>query len=235
MTLENRFLESLDADDRRAVEALLRPADVAVGQILIEQGDVVDQIHFPLDAQLANVTLLEDGSAIETSVVGREGVSGLAPFLARTPCTWRVAVRARGRVLVAAASDLRRLFEERPGLRERLLKLTYFYQSQSNQTAACNVAHRVRARVARWLLTADDFTPGQDLTFTQEEMAALLGAQRTSVVEAFSQLKRAGALSHLRGRSRIADRARMEAEACACYAALKRLSLDLGLLPESGT
>jgi CRP-like cAMP-binding protein len=231
MDTGNHFLDSLDPADFEALRPRLRSVKVSAGDILIEQDDAVATVHFPVGAQLANVTLLDSGEMIETSVVGYEGVSGLAPFMADAPCAWRVLVRAAGDALVMRASELRDLYHQSPTLLARLLVLTHYYQAQAVQTATCNAAHRVRPRVARWLLTASDFTPDEEILFTQEEMAAFLGAQRTSVVEAFSVLKRAGILRHARGRCRILDRARLVDEACSCYASMRERAEALRLLP----
>ena len=48
------------------------------------------------------------------------------------------------------------------------------------QSVACNAFHSIEARAARWLLTAQD-RAGSRIELTQEALAGLLGAQRTTV------------------------------------------------------
>jgi CRP-like cAMP-binding protein len=217
MTYENRFLDTLDPDDLQALKPHLARVSLSVGQVLIQQQEEVSVAHFPADARLANVIVFEHGGAIETSVVGSEGVSGLAPWMADAPCTWRVMVRQPGTAWACATTTLRRLASERPSFMAHLLCLTHHYQAQAAQTAACNASHKALARVARWLLMADDLSPGARVRFTQEELATLLGAQRTTINDAATRLKEAKAISYGRGSVTIRNRPLLETYACECY------------------
>jgi CRP-like cAMP-binding protein len=227
----NRFLDTLAADDRARLSPLLRRVGVTAGAVQTEQGAEVEQVLFPIDAQLTNILLAEDGGAIEIAVVGAEGVTGLLPFLADAPSAWRTAVRQSGDAWLISAGALRAQSEQSPSLRRRLIGLGYYYQVQTSMNGACAALHPLAARVARWILTAADLSDMRDISFTQEEMASLLSVQRTSVVEAFSALKSAGAIRHLRGRITLVDRGLLTRRACGCYAALRRHGEELGIMP----
>lgn len=233
MSHGNHFLDSLNPADAEALRPLLRETSLEVGQILIEQGAAVEVVHFPAGAQLANLIVFADGAAIETAVVGREGISGLAPFMADEPSAWRVAVRAAGPAWAAPAGTVREHSYRSRAFMAQLLRLTHVYQAQGAQVAACNANHRTTARVARWLLMAADLNPGQPLAFTQEELAALLGAQRTTVNEATNRLKDSGAIRYSRGVIRVLDHRRLEGSACECYEMHRAVSSHAGVLPET--
>lgn len=218
MVYGNHFLDALEPDDESALRPHLRRMVVAVGQILIEQDSEISDVHFPVDAQLVNQVRFTDGPAIETALVGSEGVSGLAPFMADEPCGWEVAVRTAGTVYVAPSRVLRQRQGVSPALMNHLLRLSHIYQMQAVQQAACNAVHKALPRVARWLLKAADLTPDQDIRFTQEELATSLGAQRTTVNDAAGQLKDRKIIRYARGVIRILDRPALERLACECYA-----------------
>lgn len=219
--VENRFVSGLAAEDAAALKPLLRRVSVTVDQTVVDQGAPVDQVHFPIDAQFANLIRFSDGSAIETAVIGCEGLTGLAPVMANLTCGWEIVCRASGEAWVASAQALRTLAAERPMIMARLLALTDLYQAQAAQAAACNAEHPVPDRIARWFLTADDLSPRDVMTFRQEELARLIGARRSTVSEAASQLKRRKFVSYNRGIIRIIDRPGLEAAACECYRMLK--------------
>lgn len=227
----NHFLNAMAPDDRAALLAVLEPVELALGAVVITQGEVIDRIHFPTSARLANITLTSTGRSLQTAIVAREGVSGLAPFLADAPCAWQVSCQGEGEVLAGSASRVRELMNERPALRHRLLVLTHFYQAQANQLAVCNALHRVTPRVARWVLTACDMTSERRLRATQEDIADSLGVQRTSVVSAFSELKAAKAIRHSRGWLEVFDRPALTRQACTCYTRLRRMAEELDVLP----
>ncbi|HYC74316.1 Crp/Fnr family transcriptional regulator [Brevundimonas sp.] len=233
MAYGNHFLDTLERADEAALRPHLRAVDVAAGQILIAQDAEVVEVHFPADAQLANLVRFSDGWAIETAVVGREGLSGLSPCMADTPCGWEVAVRTPGTVHVMPARVLQERFRASPPLLNQLLRLSYIYQMQAVQHAACNAVHAALPRVARWLLSASDLAPGEPIRFTQEELAGLLGAQRTTVNEAANQLRDRGAISYARGVVRILDRALLERLACECYEMERGRIEGAGVMPEA--
>jgi CRP-like cAMP-binding protein len=227
----NHFLDTLEPDDRAAMLSILVAARLTVGEVLVEQGDTVRQVHFPTSAYLANVTLTPTGRRLQTAIIGREGMSGLAPFMADAPCAWQVVCQGEGEALFGSAARIRALMDERPSLRRQLLVLTHFYQAQANQLAVCNALHRVGPRVARWLLTASDLTRQQRMLLTQEDIANSLGVQRTSVVASFGELKREKAIRHRRGWLEIENRPALTRRACSCYRRLRTMAEELGVLP----
>lgn len=220
-TAENRFIATLEPEEAQALRPLLRRVAVAAEQIMIDQGAPVTEVHFPIDCQFANLVCFPDGSAIETAVIGVEGMTGLAPFMADRGCAWQIVCRAGGDAWVVSAAALRTLAAARPRLMARLLVLTDLYQAQAAQTAACNAAHAVPDRIARWILTASDLSPLDTLFFRQDELARLIGARRSTVSEAASQLRRRKLIAYSRGAIRIVDRPGLEASACECYRMLK--------------
>jgi len=218
---ENLFIAALEPEEAAALRPLLRRVSVTSEQTMVPQGATLTEVHFPIDAQFANVGRFADGTAVETAVIGHEGLTGLAPFMADRPCAWEILCRAGGEAWVVGVGPLRALAMQRPGLMARLLALTDLYQAQAAQTAACNALHPVPDRIARWILTARDLSPNETLFFRQEELARLIGARRSTVSEAASQLRRRKVIAYSRGVIRIVDRPGLEAAACECWRMLK--------------
>jgi CRP-like cAMP-binding protein len=232
MAYGNHFLDTLEPDDAAALRPHLRRVEVEAGRVLIEQDGPIPEVHFPADAQLANLERFSDGWGIQTALVGREGLSGLAPFMAGLPCGWEVSVRTPGSIWVMPAKVLLDRFLVSGPLLMKLLRLSYIYQMQAAQHAACNAVHAALPRVARWLLTTADMTPGERIPLTQEQLAGLLGAQRTTINEAANQLRDRGAISYSRGVVKILDRAALERLACECYGMERARIEDAGVMPE---
>ncbi|WP_162998069.1 Crp/Fnr family transcriptional regulator [Brevundimonas lutea] len=161
-------------------------------------------------------------------MVGREGLTGLAPFLAGAASTWEVVVRASGDALVAAPIR-RALSRDRLTIKARQLELTDLYQAQAAQAGACKALHQAPQRLARWLLTADDLSDDGRVNFTQEELARLLGVQRSTVSELAHRLKALKLSPYSRGAIRIHDRVGLERQTCECYAMLRAKVASVGL------
>jgi len=83
--------------------------------------------------------------------------------------------------------------------------------------SACHRFHTARQRLARWLLMASDKIQSSRIELTQEQLAEILGLQRTGVTVANVALQDAGAITSRHGRIRIVDRVRLQTAACECY------------------
>jgi CRP-like cAMP-binding protein len=92
-----------------------------------------------------------------------------------------------------------------------------FILAQAQQSAACNAAHTLEARLARWLLRCRDLLGSDDIHLTQEFLAEMLGARRTSVTLVASALKQAGFIQYRRGHIRVIDVEGLRDSACECY------------------
>src|SRR5262245_64594143 len=59
----------------------LRIVPLSVNQVLYEQGDQIEHVYFPLDAVVSGLAIMEDGTTIETSMIGRDSLVGIPTIL----------------------------------------------------------------------------------------------------------------------------------------------------------
>ena len=64
---------------RRRIDPYLEPIKLKLGAIVCEAGGFLKHAYFPQGAVLSLLTVLENGSAIETANIGREGAFGPRP------------------------------------------------------------------------------------------------------------------------------------------------------------
>lgn len=227
----NRMIEAMDAEDLARLAPDIRVMEVGKDQVLIEQDQPVTEVHFPIATELANLMTFRDGSAVEVSRVGSEGVSGLVAFMANAPCPWSVRVQSGDRVLALPSASLRRAVNESPRLMRRLVLLTHDNQAQTSQNAACNALHDTTPRLAKWLLLMHDRTGRMEFRLTQDDMAAMLGVQRTTLSGGAAELKAQGGIAYARGRLQLLNLDVLRRMACECYAAQRDRTDHLGLAP----
>jgi CRP-like cAMP-binding protein len=89
--------------------------------------------------------------------------------------------------------------------------------TQIAQSSACNRAHPVEERCARWLLMTHDRVVGDQFPLTHEFLAQMLGTRRQAVSTTASTLQRSGFIDYSRGIVTMLDRAGLEQAACECY------------------
>jgi len=219
-TRDQSFWDVLSADDVAALKPTAQRRFLPRGDVLLHRGDEVSTVYLPVTADILNQVHSEDGGSIMTANVGREGVTGLAAFLAKQPIGWDLIVQVEGDAIAIPAPVFRAQTERSPNLLAALIRLTHFHQVESAQNTLCTARHTVQARVARLLLELHGRTGKSEFDLTQEEISARLGAQRTTVNTAWGNLAGQGAVRGSRGRVRLVDSQRLQQQACRCYAAL---------------
>lgn len=224
----NRLWSAMAPDDKAALRPHVTLRHLPQGDVVTRAGDLVTIVYLPVTADLANVIRFEDGRSGMATNVGREGVSGLAAFLAAEPCGWDVEVQIAGDAWALPADRLRRRVEESPALLQLLMTLTHNNQVEAAQNAVCNAVHTVTPRLARWLLTIQNRTGREDFRLTQEDLAQIMGVRRTTVNASWQELGKAGGIRARRGVVKIASREVLEQAACECYSALRRRTASIG-------
>ncbi len=213
----NLFLQSLSEQNCDWLVSRSTPVSMPIRTSLYRAEETPEFAYFMTSGIASIVTAMDDGKTAEVGVVGREGVVGafhlLGPALVTTECFIQLTATA----LRIRLADLRTAFRGSEETRDRLLE---FVQEQSlslSQLAGCNRLHEQEERLARWLLMVQDRTQSDKLEITQEFLAQMLGAKRTTVTVVAGILQQSGLIEYSRGRIHILNRARLEAAACGCY------------------
>jgi CRP-like cAMP-binding protein len=198
-----------------------RVVPLTVNQVLYEQGDRVDYVYFPLDSVASRLAIIEDGTTVETSMVGREGLVGISRVLGdETSRDW-VWVTIGGRAIQLESRSLDKLFlQYEPALKVLLA----YYRSLIHQTAqrcVCNTKHSILERLSCWLLMVHDRMGGTNLNLTQELIASRIGVRRAGITVAARVLLEMKAVVYRRGHFQIADREALMEVACECYSAMQ--------------
>lgn len=200
----------------------LEPVNMQLGQVLYESGTHVKYVHFPIDAIVSLLYVLEDGSSAEIAVVGNEGVVGIAIFMGGESSTSRAVVQSAGRALRMRAHVVKEAFSRSGPVLHLMLRYTQALIAQMSQTAVCNRHHSLDQQLCRWLLLSLDRLHGSELIMTQELIANMLGVRREGVTEAALKLQRAGLISYARGHIKVLDRSGLEQRSCECYSVVKK-------------
>jgi CRP-like cAMP-binding protein len=84
-------------------------------------------------------------------------------------------------------------------------------------SVACNGAHNLKQRLARWLLMMRDRCDDDALPITQELLAEMLGVHRPTITNVAQELEAAGLIERGRKQLTILDRHGLSAVSCECY------------------
>ena len=179
----NQVLKALLTVPSIANELLpeLRLVEFTVNQVVYEQGDTIDYVYLPLDCVFSNLGIMEDGTTVETSMIGREGVVGLSAILGSGLSPQWVWCSVDGSAVQLEARVLDRLFVQNEIALKVLLDCYRSRITQISQRCLCNTRHTIHERLCCWLLMVHDRVGGQNLRLTQEMIASRVGARRAGI------------------------------------------------------
>jgi CRP-like cAMP-binding protein len=209
----------------------LDPVALPPGWTVHRAGSREEYLYFLTAGIVSRCYVTQNGASVESAVTGSEGVIGVASFLGGQSTPSQAVVLSAGYAYRLHADLLKQEFARGGPLPHLLLRYTQALITQIAQTAVCNRHHSVEQQLCRWILSILDRLPSNELTMTHELIANMLGVRREGVTEAAGRLQQAGLIHYSRGHIAVLDRTQLEAQACECYAVVKR-EYDRLLLPE---
>jgi CRP-like cAMP-binding protein len=170
--------------------------------------------------------------------VGETNLYTFSPRKSLDPLTGRIlgAKRSSVQLLVqipgTAAKMSRvaftRAMRSMPSFRSLMDAYVQAFLEQVMVSVACNGAHSLKQRLARWLLMMRDRSDGDALPITQSLLAEMLGVQRPTITNAARELELAGLIERGRRQVTIRDRKGLTAASCECYQLVRaRLAFHL--------
>lgn len=216
----NLLLEALSPETIRSLG--IHESRFGNGALLYSTEEHTETVFFPLDGTVVSILrTTEDGSMVESGIIGSEGVVGVQAVIAEPgPAGNEAIVQIEGPIACGELARIRHLFRANAALRDAILAFTSAMIEQVSQNLVCNRLHDIEQRLAKWLLVVRHRAFTNDLHLTQEFLAHMLGVHRPAVSIAIRALERDGAIRHTRNRVEIRDPEALAARACECHAVL---------------
>jgi CRP-like cAMP-binding protein len=217
----NGFLSALSADDFDLLRTHLRTVDLPHDAVLVEAGETLKRAYFPHRGVISLVVKLAKGEHVQIAMIGRDSMFGAFSTLGDACALNTAIVLVPGVASVMDLDRLRMAAEQSTTLRTLLMRHGLAVYAQVQQTAGCNAAHPVEARLSRCLLHTHDLSGDYRLLLTQEAMAQMIGARRNSVSLVANTLQQANFIHYSRGHIQILNLDGLRQTACECYATVK--------------
>jgi len=229
---QNQLLAALPSEDYERLLPKLEPVALPLGWTVHRAGDQEKYLYFLIAGIVSRFYVTENGASTEFAVTGSEGVIGVALFLGGDSTLSQAVVLSPGYAYRLREDLLKDEFERDGPLSRLLLRYTQALIAQTGQIAGCNRHHSLKQQLCRWILSCLDRLPSNELTMTQELIAEMLGVRREAVTLAAGKLQDAGVICCRRGHIVVLDRPKLEAQACECYAVIRR-AYDRLLCPKN--
>lgn len=214
----NRILLALPTEQREAILRESRLVDLPKKRLLYEVNEPIKDVYFIEDGVASILSVLADGTAVETATCGREGMVGLPVFLGADRATTQAMQQIPGRGRQLSVDHLRKHLAASAELRHQLGLLSQATMSFIAQNSACNRRHSVEERCVRWFLMSHDQMEKDTFELTHQFLSQMLGVRRATVTVTAGAFQQAGLIKYHRGVLTIVNRAGLEEIACECYA-----------------
>lgn len=201
----------------------MRTVTLGPREIIYEPDETPKYAHFLTSGVASIVVSMSNGGNTEVGMWGREGVVETFHLLGGAKIPNRCVVQMESTALRFPFAELQKEFDESKELRDCILQGAQSQFAIIGQLAACNRLHEAEPRLARWLLMVRDRIQNDTIVITQEMLAVMLGARRTTVTAAAGELQRRGLIHYSRGRIHVSDPDGLENLACECYATVRDL------------
>ncbi|HVW74239.1 MAG TPA: Crp/Fnr family transcriptional regulator [Rhizomicrobium sp.] len=214
----NRLLQAVEPAERQRFVGRLQQVELRKGQILHHIGSPAEWVYFPSRGLISVLSETVAGESVGCGIIGRDGAVGIFEACGSRRLFLTAIVRIAGEGVRASAATYRELFASSSGLRTAVHKNMEMLMMEARQFVVCNALHGVEARLARFILDALDRSKLEHaLPLTQETLAQMLGAQRTTIASCMSKLQRNKVIRGGRGAVYVLDQQGLEQATCSCH------------------
>jgi CRP-like cAMP-binding protein len=224
----NRLLLALPSRDLKRVMPELEHIRCQRAEVLMDADSPLDHVFFPDSGVVSVLAVYADGSVIEMATIGREGCTGMQAFFGAKTSSVRLLVQIPGSAARMSRAAFVRAMDSMPSFRNVMSAYIQAFLEQVLVSVACNGAHSLKERLARWLLMMRDRSDEDVLLITQSLLAEMLGVQRPTITNAAREFERAGLIERGRRQVTILDRQGLIEASCECYQLVRaRLTFHL--------
>jgi len=107
---QNHLLDALPIAEREPICPRLQLVEIPLGKVMYEPGDLPRYAYLPTDCIVSLPYILEDGASTEISIVGNDGLIGVALFMGGGTTPSRAVVQSGGNAYRLPGQKLREEF-----------------------------------------------------------------------------------------------------------------------------
>lgn len=207
----------MPAYELEALTPVLASVRFVAGETLFTAGDRECCVYLLQSGAVALHVPQADGTAFGVQLACRGDVVGLDALFINEPAPPNAVALIAGEARRASISTLMQICRAQGEVSLALATVLARQNRALQVELACARHHGVEERLARLLHELSARLKSSEVPLTQEQLALVLGVQRTTITEQAGRLKSLGAISYARGVVRITDPAKLAAATCGCF------------------
>src|ERR1700722_17705256 len=152
----NRLLLALPARHIQRAMPALEHIRCESKQVLLDADSSLHHVFFPDSGVVSVLAVYADGSVIEMATIGREGCTGMQAAFGAEISSVQLLVQIPGSAAKMSRAAFTRAMESMPSFRSLMYAYVQAFLEQIMVSVACNGAHSLKERLARWMLMMRD-------------------------------------------------------------------------------
>src|SRR5580704_9063415 len=160
---QNRLLLALPSSDLKELMPELERIRCEREQVLMDADSALEHVFLPDSGVVSVVAVYADGSIIEMATIGREGCTGMQAIFGAKTSSVRLLVQIPRNATKISRAAFTHAIESMPAFRGLMNAYVQSFLEQVMVSVACNGAHSLKQRLARWLLMMRDRSDGDAL------------------------------------------------------------------------
>ena len=220
----NKLIDALPPSDRARAVDVLTVITAEVPECVVGRDDPFEDVFFPIDALFSITAELHRGNVYEVAAVGCEGVIGAELALGVAASPRAVMSQIEGRAARMSRDAFLGCYEASSafarGVHRHLIHRLFI----AEQLIACNFAHDVTQRCARWLMMLSDQVGRNAFELRAEFLGMMLSLPPAEAAGATRALANMGALRYAREQLEIFDAEILREASCECYEEQRRFA-----------
>ena len=217
----NRLVAALPEVERELLASHASLVELPRKRVLYDANQPIEAVYFLVDGIASVLSVMSDGTAVETATIGREGMIGMALFHGVDVTAEQAMMQVSGRGYRVEAQTFRDLLPEMPALTKLLHRFSVVMFTLAAQNSGCNRKHSIEQRCCRWLLMVYSRLDRNNFDLTHDFIAQMLGVRRASVTETLGLFEKRRLIEMGRGRITVTDPQGLEGCCCECHSIIQ--------------
>ena len=217
----NDLLAAIPQSERDQLMAASEYIGLERRHLLVESEGPVTHAWFIVDGIASILSVMADGTGVETATIGRDGMIGFQIFHDVDIATEQTMMQVGGAAYRIPREQLRALLPKLPQLNRKLHRFAVYLFSFAAQNSGCNRKHPVEMRCSRWLLTVAENLKRPELDLTHEFVSQMLGVRRATVTDTLASFEKRGLITTRRRQITLLDLEGLEAATCECHGVIR--------------
>jgi CRP-like cAMP-binding protein len=213
----NDLLAAIPSGERDSLIAAAEYVGLERRHLLQEAEAPVRHVWFIVDGIASILSVMADGTGVETATIGRDGLIGMQAFHDVERSTEQTMMQVPGAAYRVPRDAFRAMLPRLPNLAERLNRFAVFMFTFAAQNSGCNRKHAVEMRCSRWLLTVAENLRRPELDLTHEFVSQMLGVRRATVTDTLANFEQRGLITTRRRQITLLNVPGLEAATCECH------------------